>query len=58
MKKRNNKEIYTCLGHCEMAIDEFVNKYEIAPDMEKITSKKCDFCEKEAVYKIFNINLD
>jgi len=32
--------------------------FEIAPDIEEIIDKKCDFCEKEAVYKIFNSKID
>jgi CxxH/CxxC protein (TIGR04129 family) len=51
---KESKIIYSCLEHCEMAIDEYVNSYEEAPCIDKISGKKCNFCQKEAAYKIFS----
>jgi len=41
-----------------MAIDEYVNSYEEAPNIEKISDKKCSFCQNEAEYKIFSLKDD
>ncbi len=35
-----------------MGIDDFVNTNHQAPDLEIIKDKKCDYCDKKAVYKI------
>jgi len=45
-------QIYTCKEHVDIGIDDFVNYNHQAPDVEIIEDKKCDYCEKEAVYDI------
>ena len=53
MKKMNSKSgIYTCREHIDIGIDDFVNTNHQAPDVEIIKDKKCDYCDKKAVYKI------
>lgn len=44
--------IYACLEHVEMAIDDFVNKAETAPEVQKIQNEKCSYCKEEAQYEI------
>lgn len=48
----NEKVIYCCLEHVEMALDDFVNEVELAPAMEKCEDKDCDYCESKATYKL------
>ena len=45
-------QIYTCREHVDIGIDDFVNSNYKAPDVELIKDKICDYCNKEAVYKI------
>jgi CxxH/CxxC protein (TIGR04129 family) len=48
-------EIYTCHDHVDMGIDDYVNSKNKAPDIIKISSnKRCNYCNKEAVYKIYS----
>lgn len=44
--------IYTCREHVEMAIDDFVNKREAAPQIVKVQDKKCSYCKEDAEYEI------
>lgn len=44
--------IYSCKAHVEMAIDDFVNKVEAAPQVLKIENKDCSYCKEEAEYEI------
>lgn len=46
------KIIYACTAHVEMAIDDFVNKAETAPQISKIQNSKCDYCIDDAEYEI------
>ncbi len=49
---KNEKVIYCCLEHVEIALDDFVNEVEIAPAMEKCEDKNCDYCKNKATYKL------
>ncbi|MGD9566838.1 MAG: CxxH/CxxC protein [Sedimentibacter sp.] len=44
--------ILACKTHVEMAIDDFVNKKETAPQVVKTQNEKCSYCEEEAEYEI------
>lgn len=44
--------IYACKEHVEMAIDDFVNSTEEAPQIIKIENKKCNYCDEKAEYEI------
>lgn len=35
-----------------MAIDDFVNKKESAPQITNTENKKCNYCKEEAEYEI------
>lgn len=48
------KIIYSCKEHVEMAIDDFVNEIEQAPQIIKIENKKCSYCNEKAEYEIKN----
>lgn len=52
MKKE--KIIYACLEHAELALDDYVNSEEIAPQILKIhaENQKCSYCEKDAEYEV------
>ena len=53
MQKKKN-EINACRDHIEMALDDFVNKYETAPEIILDSEKKCFYCEKKADYIVRN----
>ncbi len=44
--------IYACKLHIEMAIDDFVNEKESAPQVVKVQNEKCSYCNEEAEYEI------
>lgn len=46
------KVIRACRMHIEMAIDDFVNEEESAPEIIKVQNGKCSYCEAEAEYEI------
>lgn len=48
--------VYSCEEHIDMALDDFVNENENAPDMEVDESHKCCYCDKNSRYKITNIH--
>ena len=46
-------KIYACKEHAEIALDDFVNDEEKAPQILKVQEeKKCSYCEKAAEYEI------
>ena len=44
--------IYSCKTHVEMAIDDFVNKTEAAPQIIKVENINCSYCKEKAEYEI------
>lgn len=48
----DNKNIYACKEHIEMAIDDFVNSTEEAPQIIKFENEKCNYCNEQAEYEI------
>lgn len=45
--------IYACAEHIEIAIDDYVNSEEKAPQMEIVAkdyNKKCTYCSEQAKY--------
>ncbi|HAQ39651.1 MAG TPA: CxxH/CxxC protein [Clostridiales bacterium] len=44
--------IYACKEHVEMAIDDFVNTAEAAPQIIKVQNERCSYCEEKAEYEI------
>jgi CxxH/CxxC protein (TIGR04129 family) len=44
--------IYACKLHVEMAIDDFVNNAETAPQIQKVEGEKCMYCKEDAEYKV------
>lgn len=44
--------IYACTEHVEVAIDDYVNGKETAPEICRISDKKCDYCSSEAEYEV------
>ena len=44
--------IFACKAHVEMAIDDFVNEKEAAPEITNINKIKCNYCEEDAEYEI------
>ncbi|MDD2495913.1 MAG: CxxH/CxxC protein [Tissierellia bacterium] len=49
-----NKIIYACTKHIEVAIDDYVNFEEKAPQMKSVTDehKKCTYCNERAQYML------
>lgn len=47
-----DKIIYACKEHVEMAIDDFVNEIEAAPQIAAICNENCMYCNEKAEYKI------
>ncbi|MBP1932302.1 CxxH/CxxC protein (TIGR04129 family) [Ammoniphilus resinae] len=57
----NDKMFVCCREHIEIAIDEFVDEYEDAPDLYKLAETsftawtvpaRCDFCEEEPIFLV------
>jgi len=48
--------ILTCEKHLDEAMDEFVEKNETFPILEKVNGGICSFCEKEAKYSLKEIS--
>jgi CxxH/CxxC protein (TIGR04129 family) len=51
--------IYCCNEHIDIALDQIVDEYEVAPDFKKLTnstelSTPCEYCGKEATYLVTN----
>ncbi len=44
--------IFACRQHVDIAIDDFVNEKEAAPQMSKVQDIKCSYCNEEAEYEI------
>jgi CxxH/CxxC protein (TIGR04129 family) len=53
-RKGARKMIFTCEEHIDIAIDEYVDETEQAPDIEPVDNneQQCRFCEKTAVYVV------
>lgn len=47
-----HKTIYACNEHVEIAIDDFVNDTEQAPQIVNVENKKCSYCNEQASYEI------
>lgn len=47
-----DKEIFSCEEHIDMAIDDYVNYFEEAPEVLKITLEKCAYCDRAAYYSV------
>lgn len=47
-----NKKIYSCNEHIDMAIDDYVNTYEVAPNIEICKDKKCNYCQEKSEYVV------
>lgn len=45
-------KIYSCENHIDIALDDFIVKYETFPVMDSIKECKCDYCSEAAVYVI------
>ena len=45
-------EKLSCEDHVNMAIDEYIDKYETFPSLESTDEGKCSYCELKAIYKI------
>jgi len=44
------KEIFCCIDHSDIAIDDFVNENETFPIMEISEANKCGYCMCAAAY--------
>lgn len=44
------KEIFCCIDHSDIAIDDFVNENETFPIMETTDASKCGYCSAAAAY--------
>lgn len=47
-----DKIIYACTQHIEIALDDYVNEKEDAPNMQKCEDKTCNYCNNCAIYKL------
>ncbi|MBN2284846.1 MAG: CxxH/CxxC protein [Tissierellales bacterium] len=45
-------EIYACEEHIDMAMDDFVNDNEAAPEVLSYAGEKCNYCDRMAVYLV------
>ncbi|WP_313339504.1 CxxH/CxxC protein [Sedimentibacter sp.] len=44
--------IYACREHAEIAIDDFVNDVEAAPQITAVDNEMCSYCNEKAEYEI------
>lgn len=44
--------IFACREHIEIAIDDFVNETEEAPQIKLISNEICSYCSEKAEYEI------
>lgn len=44
--------IYACKEHVEIALDDFVNDMEEAPEITVADKEKCSYCNEKAEYEI------
>lgn len=44
--------LYACREHVEIAIDDYVNEKEAAPQIIKVQNQKCSYCKEDAEYEI------
>lgn len=49
-----NKIIYSCEEHIEIALDDYITRHndEKAPNLELCSDETCNYCNKNAKYKI------
>jgi CxxH/CxxC protein (TIGR04129 family) len=45
-----NKKIYACDRHLDKAFDEFLDKNEVFPYLEKVIIGTCSYCDSPAEY--------
>lgn len=46
------KIIYACGEHVELAIDDYINYNEGAPEINCISGRMCDYCKNSAEYEV------
>lgn len=54
-------ENYACADHVDILIEEFVNDYELAPELTLIDNnakKACSWCEQSALYQVTREELE
>jgi len=50
-----DKILYACIEHIEVALDDYVNQEENAPNMLEISDENqmiCSYCNEKAKYKL------
>lgn len=49
-------ERYCCAEHIDIALDDFVDCFQHAPELEKITEPRqlCHFCSRHAQYYLYH----
>jgi len=57
--KGEEKMIYSCAEHVDIAIDSIVNEYETFPILEQISDEEklstaCEYCKNNAIYMVAN----
>jgi len=55
------KKIVSCDEHIEWALDDFVDKYNETPLLNKVEktqniSTSCEYCQNDAIYIVSNID--
>jgi CxxH/CxxC protein (TIGR04129 family) len=51
-EKKMKVEIYACEEHIDMALEDFVNTKEEAPEILSVSVEKCAYCDRMALYLI------
>jgi CxxH/CxxC protein (TIGR04129 family) len=57
----NKNIIYSCAEHIDIMIEEWVNEYELAPEIDLVDDKKkapCSWCKQDAVYYIIPLEIE
>lgn len=51
----HNINIFACNEHVNLAIDDFINKNEEAPEIITAENCICSYCNKKAIYEVKSI---
>ena len=47
-----NEEIFSCMEHVDIAMEEFINDYERSPILVENNNEKCFYCKKNSKYQV------
>lgn len=52
IKEKDNSTMYSCEEHMDLAIDDFLIKYETFPIITHTKDNCCNYCNSNATYRL------